>query len=684
MTKRSNLFSSFVTKTRILTAAVSLLLLLSPLAAFSQSPGDISITVEDYSLAMPGSYIDVGIVLQNDSPAGLGGFDLLIEFDTTALSLTDITQGQLLIDCGWEYFSYRSDTEGTARIVSVGETNNGPDYPECFLANTSGPIAVLTFLVISDPGLKNQFFPVQFYWMDCSDNAVANYTGDTLLASRYVYDWLNHDPIHEDGVLPTHNGAPDVCITGTSPRIVDFTSGSVEVAASQTPRDISITIEENIGAILGGYLDVEITLENNSSTELNGFDLLIEYDTTLMSLVDVTQGQLLTDCVWEFFTYRTDESNLARVVAIGDINNGDIHPDCFLTNTEGPIAVLTFHLSGDQSLECQMFPIQFYWVDCGDNRVADITGDTVFASRYVYDWLSHDPIQEDDEFPTYKGTPDICVTATSPRVVDFTGGWVETDCWATNRGDLNLNGIAYEIADYVLYIQYFFFGIGVFTINVEAQIAASDVNGDGNALTFADLIYLYRVIVGDAMPVPGPDKGEPRETAVFVQDTTWHTISVQYPDSLAWVFMTFSDEITLELAGVEMSLQQEGQAALVYPLTGYKTYFGEGLLLNYTGSGLLSSLDAYDYAGLVPTSISIVAGPYLCGDTDASGEFDIDDVVYIVGFIFSGGPPPVPYGSGDVDCSGDVDIDDAVYIVLHIFGMGPPPCDPDDDGIPDC
>ncbi|MCK4657214.1 MAG: hypothetical protein KAT85_09265, partial [candidate division Zixibacteria bacterium] len=69
---------------------------------------------------------------------------------------------------------------------------------------------------------------------------------------------------------------------------------------------------------------------------------------------------------------------------------------------------------------------------------------------------------------------------------------------------------------------------------------------------------------------------------------------------------------------------------------------------------------------------------------DASGGFDIDDVVYIIGYIFSGGPPPVPFNSGDVDCSGGVDIDDVVYMILHIFGIGPPPCDPDDDGIPDC
>jgi hypothetical protein len=44
----------------------------------------------------------------------------------------------------------------------------------------------------------------------------------------------------------------------------------------------------------------------------------------------------------------------------------------------------------------------------------------------------------------------------------------------------------------------------------------------------------------------------------------------------------------------------------------------------------------------------------------------------------------VPTPSGDVDCSGFVDIDDVVYLLLYIFGGGPPPGDPNDDGVPDC
>ena len=39
---------------------------------------------------------------------------------------------------------------------------------------------------------------------------------------------------------------------------------------------------------------------------------------------------------------------------------------------------------------------------------------------------------------------------------------------------------------------------------------------------------------------------------------------------------------------------------------------------------------------------------------------------------------------GDCDCSGNVDIDDVVYLIAYIFSSGPAPGDPDGDGIPEC
>jgi hypothetical protein len=77
----------------------------------------------------------------------------------------------------------------------------------------------------------------------------------------------------------------------------------------------------------------------------------------------------------------------------------------------------------------------------------------------------------------------------------------------------------------------------------------------------------------------------------------------------------------------------------------------------------------------VTVYISITDPPFTCGDADGSGDVDIDDVVHLISYIFSGGPAPMPEEAGDADCSGAVDIDDAVYLITFIFSGGPPPCE---------
>ncbi len=78
-------------------------------------------------------------------------------------------------------------------------------------------------------------------------------------------------------------------------------------------------------------------------------------------------------------------------------------------------------------------------------------------------------------------------------------------------------------------------------------------------------------------------------------------------------------------------------------------------------------------------------GPaYVCGDANASGAVDIDDVVYLIAYIFAGGPPPDPIESGDANCVGAIDIDDVVYLIAYIFSGGYAPCDTDGDEVPDC
>ena len=62
------------------------------------------------------------------------------------------------------------------------------------------------------------------------------------------------------------------------------------------------------------------------------------------------------------------------------------------------------------------------------------------------------------------------------------------------------------------------------------------------------------------------------------------------------------------------------------------------------------------------------------GDVDGSGRLNITDIVFLINYLFAGGPNPDPILAGDADCSGRINIGDAVYLVNYIFGDGPLPC----------
>ena len=83
------------------------------------------------------------------------------------------------------------------------------------------------------------------------------------------------------------------------------------------------------------------------------------------------------------------------------------------------------------------------------------------------------------------------------------------------------------------------------------------------------------------------------------------------------------------------------------------------------------------YTGMLHCDAEIMfeAKPqYICGDADANGLVNIADVVYLINYIFGGGPPPDPLLAGDVDCNALVNIADVVYLINYIFGGGPEPC----------
>jgi hypothetical protein len=284
------------------------------------------------------------------------------------------------------------------------------------------------------------------------------------------------------------------------------------------------SIETDSCYVVGSRVPVYVKAQTNE--DIGGFDLLLSYDNSVMTFAGASKGTGITG--WEYFTYSVGAGGpcvgcpegMLRLVGIADVNNGPYHPgdDDFMV--DGILATVIMQITSDQNVGGQFLPISFFWYDCGDNGFSDRDGNEFFMDLRIYNSSNYLKWDEFDEihFPESArvfgvGAPDSCLRGdkiTPIRCVEFYDGGIcvkhpdEIDA----RGDLNLNGIPYEIADAVVFTNYFIYGFAAFTVNVDGQIAASDVNADGRALSVADLVYLIRVIVGDAQPFAKPIVGE--------------------------------------------------------------------------------------------------------------------------------------------------------------------------------
>ncbi len=79
------------------------------------------------------------------------------------------------------------------------------------------------------------------------------------------------------------------------------------------------------------------------------------------------------------------------------------------------------------------------------------------------------------------------------------------------------------------------------------------------------------------------------------------------------------------------------------------------------------------YPAVTDGTVTIVDVQYVCGDADGNGIINISDAVFLISYIFGGGPAPDPLCVGDCDGNGIVNISDAVYLIAYIFGGGPAP-----------
>lgn len=212
-----------------------------------------------------------------------------------------------------------------------------------------------------------------------------------------------------------------------------------------------------VSALPGLAVTVPLSLANNGiASYVGGFEILIQYEEYATHLQSVTRAERLQN--WEYFNYNLDDSSTVRIVGIADLTGGG-QP---LAPGIGPIVFLHFEVDLDQNFIGYHAPINFIAEDGNDNTLADSSG---------Y-YLIH-PVLDD--------------------------GWIYImDPEDIETGDINLNGIPWEVSDAVLFVNHFIHpDLFPFTW---IQMLVSDTNGDGVLSTLADLLYLVYVLNGDIPP----------------------------------------------------------------------------------------------------------------------------------------------------------------------------------------
>jgi hypothetical protein len=273
---------------------------------------------------------------------------------------------------------------------------------------------------------------------------------------------------------------PSPGMSGTYPLTFIVNDGNGGVVQRPLTLVVSPTGLEIAGetVIPGATFSLPVSLYNGGrSSAVGGFEILVTWPPAAISLNGVTRsGRTGT---FEFFRVNYDDSGpgTARIVGLADMRNGVVSPP--LQPGTGPIFFLEMSVSPDESLIGVSLPVSFLDLDNTDNTLSDSTG-----------YLLIHP-QQTNGIVHVMG-PDEVLT-----------------------GDINLNGIPYEIADATLFVNHLTNPVG-FPFN-SIQREASDINADGLPETVADLVYLLN-IVANIIPPP-PTKFEPVDASMFLAMT---------------------------------------------------------------------------------------------------------------------------------------------------------------------
>jgi hypothetical protein len=208
---------------------------------------------------------------------------------------------------------------------------------------------------------------------------------------------------------------------------------------------------------------------------LGGFVFSIEYDASVLSILDVEAGAALAGGEYWNVVYNFDGPGTIRVVFINDLNNQEIPRQICDIDPQAWLFRMEFLLSPAFQYPTNFCsPICFMFDALGENHY---DYNTVSDEGGYHVWINDgcDDAPDSTEYGTLLLTMEC-------------GNIKFLDIHNVLLGDLNLNGYANEVGDVVLMANHLIDPVMYpFTLR---QMYASDANGDGYQASIADLIYM--------------------------------------------------------------------------------------------------------------------------------------------------------------------------------------------------
>ena len=373
--------------------------------------------------------------------------------------------------------------------------------------------------------------------------------------------------------------------------------------------DFVIKISTVQDITLGSTFEVPVTLIS-APPGLALYDLQINYDHNLITLLDVIPSDAFysdSGCAWNHFVYKTgqdtinaEEDYIASFVNVhseAQTSSNPENPNCYTPDTPAEMFRLRFLMTGDQNFTCELIPIRFYWSNCADNVLLYWFFDSTsgYVPRVATAWQVDRVIHPDfpaDTFPSFDGVGYSCLTSFpeeyhARRRTYFYNGGISTECDSTPIliGDVNRNFVAYEKNDAIMFQNYFEYGESIFVKSPDEQIAATDINRDGETLKLEDFTQLNNIVKRGSHPDSTIDST--LSGSVIFNDQTSKTVSLSsdYVSDLIWIMMT--GEI-FPRSSIDISVFHKRYDGTFTRLTLSKfNGFGPGglELFTYTGEG---------------------------------------------------------------------------------------------------